>query len=82
MRNRPLWLALALFLTTCGDDKPPECQKPAECVGKPDANTCKVVGGHGRCVYECVLIDGKDNCPPLLHCTGTSDDGSTYCKPS
>jgi hypothetical protein len=80
--GRWLLLALALCLTTCGDDKPWECEKPAECVGKPQANTCKVIGGHGRCVVECLLVDGKDNCPPSFHCTGTADDGSLYCKTS
>jgi hypothetical protein len=75
-------LALALLVTSCGDDKPAECTKPAECVGKPLANTCKEVAGHGRCVISCIVVDGQDNCPSLYKCTGTADDGSQYCKPS
>jgi hypothetical protein len=73
-------IALALFLTTCGDDKPWECTKPAECVGKPAGNQCKQIAGRGRCVIECLVADGRDSCPPTYHCTGTADDGSLYCK--
>jgi hypothetical protein len=73
-------IALALCLTTCGDDKPFECTKPADCVGKPAGNDCKVVGGKGRCVFLCLpATSGSDGCPPTAHCTGTADDNSTFC---
>ena len=72
-------VALALALTGCGDDKPPECTKPADCVGRPLADTCKVVKGHGRCVLSCATANGMDNCPATYHCTGTADDGSFFC---
>ena len=71
--------ALAAFLATCGDEARPECKKPAECVGKPGANTCKIIGGHGRCVIGCT--GGQDNfCPPPLKCTGTADDATNFCQ--
>ena len=74
--------ALGLFLSTCGDEKGPECTKPADCVGRPAGNHCKEIGGKGRCVIECLPTpDGKDNCPPNNACTGMADDGSLYCKP-
>jgi len=74
--------ALFLCLATCGDDKPKECEKPADCVGKPFGNYCKEVEGKGRCVIDCLPSpDGTDNCPPTYKCTGKADDGSLYCKP-
>jgi hypothetical protein len=80
-RRSLLWVALSLSLATCGDDKPWECQKPAECIGKPVANTCKEISGRGRCVYGCAVVSGNDSCPPTYHCTGTADDGTLYCQP-
>jgi hypothetical protein len=71
--------ALALLPTTCGEEKPFECKSPAECVGRPSVNTCKVVGGKGRCVIGCVSSGGSHNCPPNYTCGGMADDGSNYC---
>ena len=71
--------ALLLLLGACGDDPAPGCKKPADCVTVAGANTCKVVGGRGRCVIACTLIDGKDNCPATYRCGGTADDGSQFC---
>jgi hypothetical protein len=83
-RSLASWLTaavLALALATCGDDKPWECEKPADCVGRPSGNYCKEVSGKGLCVIECLLgADGKDTCPPTYTCTGKADDGSLYCK--
>jgi hypothetical protein len=76
-------LGLGLLLPTCGDDNGPECQKPADCVGRPAGNYCKTIAGKNRCVIEC--LPGADstqgNCPPSYTCTGKADDGSLYCKP-
>lgn len=81
--RREIWFAigLALSLTTCGDDKAFECSKPADCVGKPAGNECKIVGGKGRCVIACAPATGgaSDGCPPTAHCTGRADDGTDYC---
>jgi hypothetical protein len=75
-------LGLGLLLTTCGDEGGMDCQKPADCVGRPAGNYCKVVSGKGRCVIDCLpAADGKDNCPATYTCTGHADDGSLYCKP-
>jgi len=79
-----LWsiAALALFLCTCGDEKGAECEKPADCVGRPAGNYCKEISGKARCVIDCgVAPDGTDSCPPLYKCNGKADDGSLYCKP-
>jgi hypothetical protein len=73
-------VAIALLLVTCGEDKPFECTKPAECVGRPGGGACKVVGGKGRCVVDCAVVDGKDNCPPSYHCTGKDDAGGAFCE--
>jgi hypothetical protein len=70
---------LAVFLvSTCGDDGPPECKKPAECIGS-GTNACKVVKQHGRCVIDCAVVGGQDSCPEPLKCGGTADDGTTFC---
>ena len=83
VRRSLFWLALTISLTACGGDQPWECQKPADCVGKPGGNYCKVITGKGRCVVECLpAADGKDNCPPTYKCNGTADDGSLFCKPT
>jgi hypothetical protein len=83
VRNRRgFWWAvgLALSLTTCGEDKPFECTKPADCVGKPAGNECKFVAGKGRCVVACTPVTtGSDGCPPTAKCTGMADDGSDFC---
>lgn len=74
--------ALTLLLVTCGDDKAKECEKPADCVGRPAGNYCKEVEGKGRCVIDCLpAADGTDTCPPTYKCTGKADDGSLFCKP-
>jgi hypothetical protein len=73
--------ALALFLSSCGDDKPWECEKSGDCVGRPGGNYCKEISGKGRCVVDCLPnADGTDTCPPTYACTGKADDGSLYCK--
>jgi hypothetical protein len=72
-----LLLATGL-LTTCGDDGPPECQKPAECIAV-GADRCFKVGGHGLCVLACAASNGQDSCPAPLECTAKADDGATYC---
>jgi hypothetical protein len=75
-------LGLGLLATSCGDDKPFECEKPADCVGRPAGNYCKMVSGKGRCVIDCApATAGTDTCPPTLTCNGHADDGSFYCKP-
>ena len=71
--------AVALCLCTCDDGQVFECKKPAECVGRPGADTCMVIGGKGRCVVGCASVNGMDNCPPAYRCAGTADDGGTYC---
>jgi hypothetical protein len=71
--------AVALMAATCDDYKPFECTKPADCVGRPDVNACKILGGKGRCVQECLVANGTHNCPPTYECTGKADDNSTYC---
>jgi hypothetical protein len=74
-------LGLGLALTSCGGDKPPECDQPADCVGRPGGNYCLVIGGKARCVNACApAADGKDTCPPTYTCSGKADDGSLYCK--
>jgi hypothetical protein len=82
-RGHLRWIALALglLLTTCGGDNGPECVKPADCVGRPGGNYCKMIAGKAHCVTECLpAADGKDNCPPTYSCSGHADDGSLYCK--
>jgi hypothetical protein len=74
---------LALLLagglsSTCGDDGPPECKRPADCIPL-GTDTCAKVGGHGRCVLSCAVANGQDSCPLPLECTAKADDGSTYC---
>jgi hypothetical protein len=71
-------LGAFLLLTTCGDDGPPECTKPAECISL-GTTACKKVSGHGRCVIDCAVANGTDSCPIPLECTAKADDGSTYC---
>jgi hypothetical protein len=82
-KRNGIWglIVLALCLTTCGDDKPFECTKPAECVGRPNGNDCKKISGKGQCVFACAPVSGggSDVCPAPSHCTGTADDGTTYC---
>lgn len=83
-RTRGHFLSIAaLFLClTCGDDKQAECEKPADCVGRPAGNYCKEIGGKARCVIDCLPApDGTDNCPATYKCIGKADDGSLYCKP-
>jgi hypothetical protein len=70
-------LALCLA-STCGDDQPAECTKPAECIAVGTSD-CKVVAGHGRCVIACAVINGQDSCPSPYQCGGTADDGNTFC---
>jgi hypothetical protein len=81
--RRGIWavIALALSLTTCSDDEPFQCTKPAECVGKPGGNDCKKVMTKGRCVFACQPVSGggSDGCPPTAHCTGVADDGTSFC---
>lgn len=72
-------LALALTLATCDEEKPFQCTKPADCLGRPGGGACKVVAGKGRCVVDCALVNGMHNCQPAYECTGMADDGSTYC---
>jgi hypothetical protein len=72
-------LALALLLSTCGDDGPLECKKPVDCVAQMGANTCKIVGGHGRCVIGCAMTETADSCPISYRCGGRADDGTTFC---
>ncbi|HXU81970.1 MAG TPA: hypothetical protein VN914_11275 [Polyangia bacterium] len=72
-----LLLGLGLLLS-CGDDKPRECQKPADCVGMQAGNYCTKVEGKGRCVIQCA---GDSTCPAGYTCTGKGDDGSLFCKP-
>jgi hypothetical protein len=83
LKRSGIWgvIALALSLTTCGDDKPFECTKPAECVGKPGGNDCKKVKSKGQCVFACAPVTGggADGCPVTSHCTGTADDGTNFC---
>jgi hypothetical protein len=76
-RLAALLCALCLA-TTCGDDGPPECTKPVECVTL-GTTACKKVGGHGRCVIDCASNNGQDSCPSPLQCGGTADDGTTFC---
>jgi hypothetical protein len=71
-------LLVTALLPTCGDDGPPECQKPAECVAV-GADSCFKVAGHGRCVLSCAAANGQDSCPVQLECTGKADNGATYC---
>jgi hypothetical protein len=75
-------LALVLLLTTCSDDKPFECMKPAECVGRPGGSECKQVAGKGRCVQSCKppAAGQTDNCPLTTKCDGKADDGSNFCE--
>ena len=72
-------LFLIATSSTCGDNGPFECKKPVDCATVPNATTCKVVGGHGRCVIDCVSENGQDNCPVTLHCGGTADDNTMFC---
>lgn len=77
-----LGLALAGLAVSCGDEGSKECEKPADCVGKPAGNFCVKVSGKGHCVVQCqVGADGKDNCPLSYSCTGHADDQSLFCKP-
>jgi hypothetical protein len=79
--SRWIILAAGLWLTTCGDEKGPECEKPGDCVGRPAGNYCKVIASKARCVTDCqTTADGKDNCPTLYKCTGKADDGSLFCQ--
>jgi hypothetical protein len=74
---------MVLLLTTCGDEKPFECKKPAECVGRPGGgNECKQVGGKGRCVTGCrpPAAGEIETCPISTKCDGKADDGSTFCE--
>jgi hypothetical protein len=78
MARLAVLLGALLLVSTCGDDGPPECVRPADCIGG-GATACFKVRGRGLCVIDCAVSNGVDSCPIPLECTAKADDGRTYC---
>jgi hypothetical protein len=72
-------VVVVVALASCGDDGPPACKGPAECIAL-GADTCLTIHAHAQCVLGCAVENGQDSCPAPLECTGKADDGGTYCQ--